>query len=66
MGREDFAANGLGHLVTVYHSDVCQKKEEQQSGGVMATLRQTLAGKVDGVSTRIHGDKETCRLVGSR
>jgi hypothetical protein len=49
--REDFARNGLGHLVTVYHSDVCQKKEDRKTGGVMANLMMDLAGRVDGVST---------------
>lgn len=49
FGREDFERNGLGHLVTVYHADVCQKKEERGTG-TMATVASQLAGKVDAVS----------------
>jgi hypothetical protein len=53
LGRTDFEANGISHLATVYHGDICKEPAE-------VPALQGLEGQVDAVRCRTYAMQSSC------
>lgn len=62
--RAEFERNKLSHLVTVYHADICQSREETTdaiSSSGLDPIISPLKGKVDAVSISRSDDDDRRR-----